>query len=639
MSLAVIPRQYTFDQNGAPRVGAEWAFYEAGTDTPILLYTTAALTVTQANPVESLEGGGFPAVYIDSEDHPTHTQVMLDANGLTIFSEDGIESDAAGTLRSDLASAVASDDGARLIGYRRTEAGSVASTVYLHLRERINVVADFNAAGDSDGTAGNGTDDTAAFQAAFSALQAAGGGRIIVPPRRYRIVLPGVAVTGGTPLGAFTDLRGVAFEMDGSEFVVDSTYTGSQFVEMLKFTDCKNVDIDHLLVNRTSAEPAGETASRGVEVLKFWDACEGIKIGCVEAERARSAVMFRRNALVDGKAKRIAIETIKAKDTGYGYNGVQSGDHLRIGSIEADTPTRSFYVYGVDDFRVRIKSKNHTGNGDVLLATGNGIGCSNGEIKYINTESTIADNSVNGVRLEYDATANCAMRGISVDLDIAGTASYYIGYGAMVTKSDSVNQTLEDFEITGSINGVHANHRTVAICTGAGTWGSGDTLRNLSFRKLRLNASSQPVFNLVGLKDAAVFNGVQATSALDITGNSSTRIAHIGCNYESGVLSASNQDFVSTLLTGVLTNTNGLSASATYDPGSLADGAGVTTTVTCTGAAAGDFALASFSLDVQGITVTAWVSTANTVSVRFQNESGGVLDLSSGTLRVRVYQK
>ncbi len=49
-----------------------------------------------------------------------------------------------------------------------------------------------------------------------------------------------------------------------------------------------------------------------------------------------------------------------------------------------------------------------------------------------------------------------------------------------------------------------------------------------------------------------------------------------------------------------------------------------------------DFARATFSLDLQGIALTAWVSAANTVSVRFQNESGGTLDLGSGTLRVRV---
>jgi len=84
---------------------------------------------------------------------------------------------------------------------------------------------------------------------------------------------------------------------------------------------------------------------------------------------------------------------------------------------------------------------------------------------------------------------------------------------------------------------------------------------------------------------------------------------------------------------------NVLNASVTYDPPSLADGAGVTTTVTATGAALGDFALASFSLDLQGISVTAYVSSANTVSVRFQNESGGTLDLASGTLRVRVWKQ
>lgn len=79
-----------------------------------------------------------------------------------------------------------------------------------------------------------------------------------------------------------------------------------------------------------------------------------------------------------------------------------------------------------------------------------------------------------------------------------------------------------------------------------------------------------------------------------------------------------------------------VTGAATYDPPSLNDGAGDTATVTATGAALGDFATASFSEPLQGITVSAWVSAANTVSVRFQNESGGVVDLASGTLRVRV---
>jgi hypothetical protein len=81
-----------------------------------------------------------------------------------------------------------------------------------------------------------------------------------------------------------------------------------------------------------------------------------------------------------------------------------------------------------------------------------------------------------------------------------------------------------------------------------------------------------------------------------------------------------------------------LNGSKTHDFGSLADGAGETTTVTVTGAALGDFVEAvSLSVDLQGMTLTGYVSAADTVSVRLQNESGGgPIDLGSATLRARV---
>jgi hypothetical protein len=75
----------------------------------------------------------------------------------------------------------------------------------------------------------------------------------------------------------------------------------------------------------------------------------------------------------------------------------------------------------------------------------------------------------------------------------------------------------------------------------------------------------------------------------------------------------------------------------TYDPPSLADGAGVTTTVTVPGVALLDFAIASFGLDTQGIIVSAAVTAANTVTVRFQNETGGTIDLGSSNLFVRTF--
>lgn len=79
--------------------------------------------------------------------------------------------------------------------------------------------------------------------------------------------------------------------------------------------------------------------------------------------------------------------------------------------------------------------------------------------------------------------------------------------------------------------------------------------------------------------------------------------------------------------------------SATYDAGSLADAAGETTTVTVPGAVLGDACVASLGVSAAAITVTCYVSAANTASVRLQNESGGTLDLASTTLRVFVFRK
>ena len=76
---------------------------------------------------------------------------------------------------------------------------------------------------------------------------------------------------------------------------------------------------------------------------------------------------------------------------------------------------------------------------------------------------------------------------------------------------------------------------------------------------------------------------------------------------------------------------------ATLDAGSLVDGAGETDTVTVPGVALGDMVLGvSFAVDEAGMSVTAYVSAANTVSIRVQNESGGTVDLASCKIRLVV---
>jgi hypothetical protein len=75
----------------------------------------------------------------------------------------------------------------------------------------------------------------------------------------------------------------------------------------------------------------------------------------------------------------------------------------------------------------------------------------------------------------------------------------------------------------------------------------------------------------------------------------------------------------------------------TLDAGSLVDAAGETETIAVPGVALGDIVIGfSFGVDLAGVTATAYVSAANVVTIRVQNESGSTVDLASTTVRVVV---
>jgi hypothetical protein len=73
---------------------------------------------------------------------------------------------------------------------------------------------------------------------------------------------------------------------------------------------------------------------------------------------------------------------------------------------------------------------------------------------------------------------------------------------------------------------------------------------------------------------------------------------------------------------------------ATINADSLSTGTNDTDTVTVPGVALGDIVLnISMGVDVSGISITPYISAADVVSIRFQNESGTTVDLASTTVR------
>lgn len=82
-----------------------------------------------------------------------------------------------------------------------------------------------------------------------------------------------------------------------------------------------------------------------------------------------------------------------------------------------------------------------------------------------------------------------------------------------------------------------------------------------------------------------------------------------------------------------------LSGSATWDAASIADGDEEVKEVTVTGAALGDFAVASLSIDVADLALVAAVTATDTVTCQLLNNTGGAIDLASATVYVRVFPR
>jgi hypothetical protein len=79
------------------------------------------------------------------------------------------------------------------------------------------------------------------------------------------------------------------------------------------------------------------------------------------------------------------------------------------------------------------------------------------------------------------------------------------------------------------------------------------------------------------------------------------------------------------------------SVTATLDLASVADAETQVDTVTVPGVALGDVVLGvSFGVDVAGLSITADVTAADTVTIAANNNTGGAVNLASTTIKIAV---
>ena len=161
-------QQYFNPTSGRPLAGGLLYTYAAGTSTPKTTWQDAAGTTPNTNPI-TLDSTGSALIYWDG----AYKVVLKDSAGSTIWTVDNYNSDPFG-IAAYIAS-VASSIGSSLIGFIQAGVGAVARTVQDELRDVVKVTqygADIGAS-----TAAN----KLALQKAITAVDAAGGGVIVVP--------------------------------------------------------------------------------------------------------------------------------------------------------------------------------------------------------------------------------------------------------------------------------------------------------------------------------------------------------------------------------------------------------------------------------------------------------------------------
>lgn len=423
----------------------------------------------------------------------------------------------------------------------------------------------------------------------------------------------GIFVSGNHPTGADRDIENVVIgNVWGEDIRGDVVYLGApagSVTKNIRFGVIRGTNTYRNVVSIVGAshvQGVGITTDGGCGYETFDIEPDGaatstdIRIGFVRGGNIQCAPPV-------SVARRIYIGTA---DLDPAYQPNSTPGYSEGGSSYAVQIRTAVNIRNTVGFRIeylRLRDHSHFGI-NYIFNPGEQVG-ENITIGYLDSSGVGASESTINALLNLASVRSFTLDDGDVTLESPTTDYVLVGNSStrdnqFIVNRIKVNGTLCRFSTASRFSGVFADHtNNVVLLRECDNF----VLTNSNITAPRL------IFNCTG----AVIMATAATCSTDYLAGTNSNFSFMNC---SGGLAS--------ILRG----------SATYDPGSLADGDGVTTTVTATGASLGDFAEASFSLDLQGITLTAYVSAPDTVSVRFQNETTFVKDLSSGTIRVNVWK-
>jgi hypothetical protein len=444
---------------------------------PIAVYWDEALTIPAPQPIRTVSGyparAGSPArLYVDSD----YSIRVLDKNGTLVY----------GAPKStELLSS-------EFVTFVQAGLGAITTTVQTKLRESVSV-KDFGAVGD--GVA----DDTAAIQATFAFIQSQGGGGILFPTGTYNIACP----IGGV-LVSLSNLEGVAIYSPGAIIRDTTTYSKTPSVQtstFLNFTDCLGVYVGpNITIQSTVVYDgvSGGSNSEGLSALYFNKGCRNIDVNAAFENLGRGAVQIASAAGSSGtdRVKGIRVRA-RVTNTRYGYVAAFNGDDADI-EIESFNVGRVFFIYGVENYSIRVNGKNSRtsliksyGVGTVGSGSEVGYGCSNIEVWYTEKGGTIYQPAAGLIAVEWGDGRPATHRNIILHMDTEepvsnpwGNTISFAKFGPGDITPDNIGRghVLDGFEITGRMTKTTESHFAMTV----GTFAAPDVMRGIHIHDLVL---------------------------------------------------------------------------------------------------------------------------------------------------------
>lgn len=652
------------------------------------LYTYAPSTTTQKNAFTD-QAGTIPHTY--TADGAGGQYIALDARGelpaplwlasggydialktpagVTVWTRRAVGTEDAAVasvaaLTADLAS-TATGEGAALIGFLQAGTGAVARTSLAKERESLTP--------DDMGCVGDGVaDDGAAFLLALASAVATGRALSLRPGAVYKL----------TSYSAFSNtgplvIIGNGATIQGPGGAVDFLSPAANFtIDGARFTNWRSV------VNRLLAQSGSMTE---VRFTNNWvTVCNGI---CINIERPVESYWIEGNSFENctgGYGVRIGENTFANQDTW--VRGWVRANRFRSLSATGAVSAVAILIYGrevtISDNKIDGVTQSGTGEswgiytkvryGQVMGNTVQNVtSASNTDLVGINIKG-----NTRGITSAPQGFANIVIGNHVRNIGVAGVRG-----GGIRGQTDDVlisGNQCEDCGTTGIVADETAVHRNVAISgnlvryasaaagtvgirlEGQGTGDSADHNRILNAEtgivvrtgptgtmadsRVASNLIAGCTFNLVfdsftgcTLSRLVIDDNVMTGGTFGILYNGSAGTV-TGLRLRNNDLARAATPISGALGTSPVVSGNSgfLSASATWDPPSIANGASSATSLTVGGAVVGDMVSASFSNALGGLSLTAQVSAPDAVEVRLSNASGGAVDLASGTVRVTV---